>query len=92
LGAFPPGVGVLLLCFNRFHNYAVEQLASINENYKFSMPDKTAIEKLTRAMMPNSTEEQIQAAVNVSYNAAINKRENDLFQTARLYVILIFYH
>jgi linoleate 8R-lipoxygenase/9,12-octadecadienoate 8-hydroperoxide 8R-isomerase len=32
----PPGVGVLLIMFNRFHNYVVEQLALIDENGRFS--------------------------------------------------------
>jgi hypothetical protein len=35
--AFPPGVGVILIMFNRFHNYAVEQLAGINENGRFDL-------------------------------------------------------
>jgi linoleate 8R-lipoxygenase / 9,12-octadecadienoate 8-hydroperoxide 8R-isomerase len=35
---FPPGVGVLLIMFNRFHNYTVEQLALINENGRFTRP------------------------------------------------------
>ncbi|KAH8646471.1 fatty acid oxygenase [Tricladium varicosporioides] len=34
----PPGVGALLICFNRFHNYVVGQLAEINENKRFSLP------------------------------------------------------
>ena len=33
---FPPGVGVLLIMFNRFHNHVVEQLALIDENGRFS--------------------------------------------------------
>ncbi|KAK8200504.1 heme peroxidase [Phyllosticta capitalensis] len=35
---FPPGVGVLLIMFNRFHNYVVEQLALINEGGRFNKP------------------------------------------------------
>ena len=35
---FPPGVGVLLIMFNRFHNYVVEQLAAINESGRFTKP------------------------------------------------------
>ncbi|KAJ9312670.1 heme peroxidase [Paecilomyces variotii] len=35
---FPPGVGVLLIMFNRFHNYVVENLAKINENGRFTKP------------------------------------------------------
>ena len=33
---FPPGVGVLLIMFNRFHNWIVEQLALIDEAGRFS--------------------------------------------------------
>jgi len=33
--AFPPGVSVLLIMFNRFHNFAAEQLAGINEGGRF---------------------------------------------------------
>lgn len=33
---FPPGVGVLLIMFNRFHNHVVENLAKIDENGRFS--------------------------------------------------------
>ncbi|KAJ5273409.1 Psi-producing oxygenase A [Penicillium angulare] len=35
---FPPGVGVLLIMFNRFHNYVVENLAQINEGRRFTKP------------------------------------------------------
>lgn len=34
--AFPPGVGALLIMFNRYHNYVVEQLALINEDGRFT--------------------------------------------------------
>lgn len=39
---FPPGVGVLLIMFNRFHNYTVEQLALINENERFTKPVRSS--------------------------------------------------
>ena len=35
---FPPGVGVLLIMYNRFHNYIVSQLALINEAGRFNKP------------------------------------------------------
>ncbi|KAH0555975.1 hypothetical protein GP486_006082 [Trichoglossum hirsutum] len=35
---FPPGVGCILIMFNRFHNYVVEQLAVINEKGRFTKP------------------------------------------------------
>lgn len=36
--AFPPSCGAMLILLNRFHNYAVEQLALVNENGRFSEP------------------------------------------------------
>jgi hypothetical protein len=33
----PPAVGALLISFNRFHNYVVEQLAEINEGGRFTL-------------------------------------------------------
>ena len=38
---FPPGVGVLLIMFNRFHNSVVTQLAAINEGGRFTKPDES---------------------------------------------------
>ncbi|KAI1417225.1 linoleate diol synthase precursor [Hypoxylon sp. FL1857] len=38
---FPPGVGVFLIMFNRFHNYVVTQLAGINEGGRFTKPAST---------------------------------------------------
>ncbi|KAH7303488.1 linoleate diol synthase [Stachybotrys elegans] len=35
----PPGVGVFLIMFNRFHNYVAGNLALINENNRFPRPD-----------------------------------------------------
>jgi linoleate 8R-lipoxygenase / 9,12-octadecadienoate 8-hydroperoxide 8R-isomerase len=85
LGAFPPGVGALLLCFNRFHNYVVGQLATINENGKFTAPDKAKIEKKTKAAAPTLTNDELNSAVDAAYTKAIAKRDNDLFQTGRLF-------
>ncbi|KAJ6259386.1 Psi-producing oxygenase [Drechslerella dactyloides] len=47
---FPPGVGVILIMFNRWHNYVAETLAAIDEHSRFSIPagmerDKTATQK-----------------------------------------------
>ncbi len=38
LMGFPAGVGCILIMFNRFHNYIVEQLAAINEGGRFANP------------------------------------------------------
>jgi linoleate 10R-lipoxygenase len=34
----PPGVGVMLIMFNRFHNHVAEHLAAINEDGRFTAP------------------------------------------------------
>ncbi|KAL1639238.1 hypothetical protein SLS58_008080 [Diplodia intermedia] len=61
----PPGVCALIVAFNRFHNYVVQELATINENGRFSLPS---------GLSPESSE----------YEKALQKRDNDLFQTGRL--------
>jgi hypothetical protein len=61
--SFPPGVGCLLIMFNRYHNYVAEQLAAINENGRFTASEKT---------------------VDRYGEKGLNKRDDDLFQTARL--------
>ena len=38
----PPGVCALLITFNRFHNYVVQEMAIINENGRFSLPQGIA--------------------------------------------------
>ena len=45
---FPPGVGVMLIMFNRFHNFVVEKLALINEDDKFTKPPKDDAQKLKK--------------------------------------------
>jgi len=81
---FPPGVSGLLVSFNRFHNYVVGELADINEGGRFSKPVRDAIEQRVRAMARGASEEEIQAAVKKQFDAAVAKRDNDLFQTGRL--------
>ena len=42
----PPGVCIMLVMYNRYHNYAATQLRRINENGRFSVPVKYAEAKL----------------------------------------------
>ncbi|KAK1757000.1 putative linoleate diol synthase with cytochrome P450 domain [Echria macrotheca] len=65
----PPGVGVILIMFNRFHNHVCENLIAINEDGRFSPPDPKNDRRLH--------DEKALAA-------AWKKYDNDLFQTARL--------
>ncbi|KAF2273329.1 heme peroxidase [Westerdykella ornata] len=67
---FPPGVGVLLIMFNRFHNYVVENLAAINEGNRFPKPTP-----------PANPEDK---AAQDAYEKKLAKYDEDLFQTGRL--------
>jgi hypothetical protein len=70
----PPGVCVLIIAFNRFHNYVVRELATRNENGRFSLPRRVAKGDNDEE---NEKEEK-------KYAEALSKRDNDLFQTGRL--------
>ncbi|RPA72611.1 putative fatty acid oxygenase PpoA [Ascobolus immersus RN42] len=65
---FPPGVSVLLITFNRFHNYVVENLAQINEKDRFGL-------KFARGERRDDPE---------AIKRAEAKRDEHLFQTGRL--------
>ncbi|KAF2131210.1 heme peroxidase [Dothidotthia symphoricarpi CBS 119687] len=67
---FPPGVGALLIMFNRFHNYTVENLASINEGNRFAKP-----------VAPKDASDE---KASQKYEAQKKKYDEDLFQTGRL--------
>jgi hypothetical protein len=73
---FPPGVGAMLIMFNRFHNYVVENLALVNEQNRFPRPAAEA---------PKATgDEEKDRAAKAKYEASKKKYDNDLFQTGRL--------
>jgi cytochrome P450 len=73
---FPPGVGAMLIMFNRFHNYVVENLALINEQNRFPKPAAEA---------PKATgDKEKDDAATKKYEESKVKYDNDLFQTGRL--------
>lgn len=45
----PPGVCIMLVMYNRYHNYAATQLRRINENGKFSVPEQFNSAQLSSA-------------------------------------------
>ncbi|KAK5561933.1 hypothetical protein LTR46_000738 [Exophiala xenobiotica] len=54
----PPGVCIMLVMYNRYHNYAATQLRRINENGRFSVPGKyqgTQLEAVARRFANDST-------------------------------------
>ncbi|KAK7915329.1 hypothetical protein PG985_013032 [Apiospora marii] len=51
----PPGVCIMLVMYNRYHNYAAKQLLRINENGRFSLPamyQKTKLVSLIQQQLP----------------------------------------
>jgi len=70
---FPPGVGVLLIMFNRFHNDVVENLASIDEGGRFSSIRSGA---KTTGLTPSADQER-----NLTPEQLYDEA---LFQTGRL--------
>ncbi|KAH7329412.1 putative prostaglandin G/H synthase 2/cyclooxygenase 2, pgh2/cox2 [Stachybotrys elegans] len=53
----PPGVCIMLVMYNRYHNYAARQLARINENGRFSVPKMYAKTKLVSLVKNFNTKE-----------------------------------
>ncbi|KAM5363819.1 hypothetical protein ACJZ2D_011795 [Fusarium nematophilum] len=45
----PPGVCIMLVMYNRYHNYVATQLRRINENGRFSVPSKYELPPLAAA-------------------------------------------
>jgi linoleate 10R-lipoxygenase len=79
----------LIIGFNRFHNSVIRELASINEGGRFSLPNLQSIESIIRVTQPELTDSQIAAAAKDKFDNAMTKRDNDLFQTGRLYNFVI---
>ncbi|KAH7141556.1 putative prostaglandin G/H synthase 2/cyclooxygenase 2, pgh2/cox2 [Dactylonectria estremocensis] len=52
----PPGVCIMLVMYNRYHNYAAKQLLRINENGRFTVPamyKKTKLVSLIKEHLPD---------------------------------------
>lgn len=82
LNGMPPGVSVLLIMFNRFHNHVAEHLAAINEGDRFTPPPgaRPGLTNPQPAPGCDSTEDEAKKKSNEAWK----KYDEDLFQTARL--------
>lgn len=76
---FPPGVGAILIMFNRFHNHVVENLAKINELGRFTKP-----KVVEEPAQPTGDPENDIDKAHAAWKAPWDKYDNDLFQTGRL--------
>lgn len=81
LNGMPPGVSVLLIMFNRFHNHVAEHLAAINEGGRFTPPPgpRPGISNPEPAGLDKAQDDAQRKS-----DAAWKKYDEDLFQTARL--------
>ena len=68
----PPGVSVLLVMFNRFHNQAAEKLAAINEGGRFTRPGPQLPEEARAAAWKKYDEDLFQTARLITSGLYIN--------------------
>lgn len=86
LNGMPPGVSVLLIMFNRFHNHVAEHLAAINEGGRFTRPAGSPGPDFAKpeSASPNTETGGEEDKAQQKTIAAWKKYDEDLFQTARL--------
>lgn len=75
----PPGVCIMLVMYNRYHNYAATQLRRINENNRFSVPKKYGLSK--SAALARNFVEQISIEEYKNYTEWLNLDQEDLVPT-----------
>ncbi|KAF6838515.1 linoleate diol synthase [Colletotrichum musicola] len=68
----PPGVCVILIMFNRFHNHVAENLAAINEGGRFTPPAGNLNDEATAEAWKKYDEELFQTARLVTSGLYIN--------------------
>lgn len=72
LNGMPPGVSVILIMFNRFHNHAAENLAAINEGGRFTPPADHLEEEAKAAAWQKYDEDLFQTARLITSGLYIN--------------------
>ncbi|KJZ77639.1 hypothetical protein HIM_02816 [Hirsutella minnesotensis 3608] len=70
--ANPPGVCIILVMFNRFHNYVAENLAAINEHGRFTQPAAHLAEDVAAAAWKKYDEDLFQTARLITSGLYIN--------------------
>ena len=68
----PPGVCIILVMFNRFHNYIAGNLAAINEGNRFAKPQPSMSEDMAAAAWKKYDEDLFQTARLVTSGLYIN--------------------
>ncbi|KAB5575357.1 linoleate diol synthase [Coniochaeta sp. 2T2.1] len=77
LVGIPPGVSVILIMFNRFHNHVADNLAAINEGGRFTPPSDRLDDEKKAAGWKKYDEDLFQTARLVTSGLYINITLND---------------
>ncbi|KAK1977598.1 linoleate diol synthase [Colletotrichum cereale] len=75
----PPGVCIMLVMYNRYHNYAARQLLRINENGRFSVPEMYRGKRLVALIkehLPDRDDHGIKAKLDSRVNDLCNQYES----------------
>lgn len=72
LAGNPPGVCIILVMFNRFHNYIAGNLAAINEGNKYAKPPPNLSEEAAAAAWKKYDEDLFQTARLITSGLYIN--------------------
>jgi len=74
----PPGVCIMLVMYNRYHNYAARQLLQINENGRFSVPEMysgTQLVALIKEHLPDRDDHGNKAPLDSTVDRLCNDYE-----------------
>ncbi|KAJ0165001.1 Linoleate 10R-lipoxygenase [Colletotrichum tanaceti] len=79
----PPGVCIMLVMYNRYHNYAARQLLRINENGRFSLPKMYSGSKLValiREHLPDRNAQGVKGKLDSEVKKLCDKYEKQWAQ------------
>ncbi|GKT61021.1 LOW QUALITY PROTEIN: PSI-producing oxygenase C [Colletotrichum tofieldiae] len=77
----PPGVCIMLVMYNRYHNYAARQLLQINENGRFSVPEMysgTRLVALIKEHLPDRNDHGVKAPLDSKVELLCNEYEDSV--------------
>ncbi|KAK2025349.1 linoleate diol synthase [Colletotrichum zoysiae] len=75
----PPGVCIMLVMYNRYHNYVARQLLRINENGRFSVPEiysGTQLVALIKEHLPDRDDHGVSAPLDSEVELLCDQYEN----------------
>ncbi|CCF37413.1 linoleate diol synthase [Colletotrichum higginsianum] len=77
----PPGVCIMLVMYNRYHNYAARQLLRINENGRFSLPKMYNFKMAWQAAWDKQDDDLFNTARLITQGMYVNISIHDYLRT-----------